>query len=38
MSEPVWIPKEVVTALHARQLAEHGGGESIRDNTAALEG
>jgi death on curing protein len=30
-SAPIWIPKEVVIALHARQLAEHGGGEGIRD-------
>ena len=31
MNEPVWIPKEDVLALHLRQLAEHGGGEGIRD-------
>ncbi len=31
MSEPIWIPKEVALALHQRQLAEHGGGEGIRD-------
>ncbi len=31
MSEPKWLPKEVVLAMHARQLAEHGGGEGVRD-------
>ena len=31
MSEPIWIPKHVVLALHRRQLAEHGGGDGIRD-------
>jgi death-on-curing protein len=31
MSEPVWIPIEVVLALHARQLAEHGGTDGLRD-------
>ncbi len=29
--EPVWILEETVYALHQRQLAEHGGGEGIRD-------
>lgn len=29
--EPIWIIEEVVHALHNRQLAEHGGGEGIRD-------
>ena len=32
MDEPVWIPKEVVLALHARQLAEHGGSDGLRDD------
>jgi len=32
MDEPVWIPKEVVLALHDRQLAEHGGTEGLRDD------
>ena len=32
MSEPVWIRKEVVFAIHRRQLMEHGGGEGLRDS------
>ena len=28
---PVWIPRGMVLAMHLRQLAEHGGGEGIRD-------
>lgn len=31
MSEPVWITKKIALALHRRQLAEHGGGDGIRD-------
>jgi death-on-curing protein len=31
VEEPIWIPKEVVLALHHRQLAEHGGASGIRD-------
>jgi len=31
MSEPVWIEEPIVLALHARQLAEHGGEPGIRD-------
>ena len=31
MSEIKWLPKEAVLAMHARQLAEHGGGTGIRD-------
>lgn len=31
MTEPVWIPREMVLAMHLRQLAEHGGGQGIRD-------
>ncbi len=31
MNAPVWIPKNVVLALHRRQLAEHGGADGIRD-------
>jgi death on curing protein len=31
MSEPVWIRKEVVLAIHRRQLTEHGGSEGLRD-------
>ena len=31
MSEPIWIQKELVQAMHLRQLSEHGGGQGIRD-------
>jgi death-on-curing protein len=31
MDAPVWIGKEVVLAIHKRQLAEHGGSEGLRD-------
>jgi death-on-curing protein len=31
MGEPVWVRDDVVLAIHHRQLAEHGGGEGIRD-------
>ncbi|NJM29519.1 MAG: type II toxin-antitoxin system death-on-curing family toxin [Rhizobiales bacterium] len=31
MTEIKWLPKEAVLAMHARQLAEHGGGEGVRD-------
>ena len=34
MSEPknvAWVREDVVLAVHLRQLAEHGGGEGIRD-------
>jgi death-on-curing protein len=31
MFEPKWLPKEAVLAMRARQLAEHGGGEGVRD-------
>jgi death-on-curing protein len=31
MKEPTWIRGDVVLAIHRRQLAEHGGGEGIRD-------
>ncbi len=31
MKEPTWIRDDVVLALHARQLAEHGGMPGIRD-------
>lgn len=31
MKEPIWIDKEQVLAIHARQLSEHGGGSGIRD-------
>ncbi|MCP4600098.1 MAG: type II toxin-antitoxin system death-on-curing family toxin [Proteobacteria bacterium] len=29
--EPIWILPQIVHALHNRQLAEHGGGEGVRD-------
>ena len=31
MKEPEWILDQVVYAIHAEQLAEHGGREGIRD-------
>ena len=31
MKEPVWLQKELVKAIHDRQLAEHGGGSGVRD-------
>lgn len=34
MTEPknvVWVREDVVLAVHLRQLAEHGGGEGLRD-------
>jgi death-on-curing protein len=31
MLPPIWIPRELILALHLRQLAEHGGGAGIRD-------
>lgn len=31
MKEPVWLLDAVVTAIHSRQLAEHGGLDGIRD-------
>lgn len=31
MDEPTWLLYEAVLAMHDRQLAEHGGGEGIRD-------
>jgi death-on-curing protein len=31
MKEPEWISHEVVLAIHAEQLAEHGGLDGIRD-------
>lgn len=29
--EPIWVLKAAVLAFHLRQLAEHGGGEGVRD-------
>jgi death-on-curing protein len=31
MTEPIWIQEEVVSAIHRRQLAEHGGMSGVRD-------
>lgn len=31
MTEPAWITKAVILAVHDEQLAEHGGGEGTRD-------
>jgi death-on-curing protein len=31
MSEPLWISKRAVLAIHNEQLAEHGGSPGIRD-------
>ncbi len=31
MTEPNWIRRDIVLALHARQLAEHGGASGLRD-------
>ena len=33
MSEPIWIKDDVVLAIHRRQLAEHGGGDGVRDSS-----
>ncbi len=29
--EPIWVRDDVVHAIHRRQLAEHGGGDGVRD-------
>jgi death-on-curing protein len=34
--EPVWLDVEIALAVHDRQLAEHGGGQGVRDR-ALLE-
>lgn len=31
MDDPIWITSELATAIHHRQLAEHGGAEGVRD-------
>ena len=31
MTEPEWVPRETVLALHGRLLAEFGGADGIRD-------
>ena len=30
---PIWINEELVIAIHARQIAEHGGSAGIRDKS-----
>jgi death-on-curing protein len=32
MKEPIWLQEAVATAIHRRQLAEHGGLDGIRDS------
>lgn len=34
MADWLWIETEVAMAAHAEQLAEHGGGEGVRDPSA----
>ena len=36
MTDPIWILDEIVLAVHRRQLAEHGGGDGIRDEGLLL--
>ncbi|MBF0399314.1 MAG: type II toxin-antitoxin system death-on-curing family toxin [Magnetococcales bacterium] len=31
MRVPIWVEKNVTLAIHKHQLAEHGGGDGIRD-------
>ena len=31
MDDPIWISKDLVLAIHSRQLAEHGGADGVRD-------
>jgi death-on-curing protein len=31
MDDPIWISEELATAIHSRQLAEHGGADGVRD-------
>ncbi len=31
MPEPIWLLPEIAQAVHKRQLAEHGGGQGVRD-------
>ena len=32
MKEPRWLPKDLILAVHNRQLAEHGGAGGVRDD------
>ena len=36
MPEPVWVREDVVHVIHARQLAEHGGEQGLRDKGLLL--
>ena len=36
MTDPIWILDEIALAVHRRQLAEHGGGDGIRDEGLLL--
>jgi death on curing protein len=31
VTEPRWLPKDLILAVHERQLAEHGGAGGVRD-------
>ncbi len=31
MDDPIWISSKLASAIHRRQLAEHGGAEGVRD-------
>ncbi len=31
MTEPVWLSVDLLLAIHDEQIAEHGGGEGLRD-------
>jgi death-on-curing protein len=31
MDDPIWISRELVLAIHKRQLSEHGGIDGVRD-------
>jgi len=33
VTEPIWLQLEVILAAHDEQLAEHGGGVGLRDQT-----
>ena len=36
MPKIVWLLEETITAIHHRQIAEHGGGEGLRDEGLLL--
>jgi death on curing protein len=33
MSEPIWVEDDLVSAIHDRQLVEHGGAAGVRDES-----